>query len=209
MISVCSKYTANTTRRRLLLTLGGLMLAPATLAEPFRISPHARADRALREMQIHHVAELGLEVWIENQPPWETSLIAEPGRAMFVAQSPPAYHPPSVMTFSSWPDMVLPPDQVDAVLRSALTHAAQNFGLQPGQARSLEPLHAQYGELVGIEADFAGRENGQAIDVRLFVGRTPERFPVVLCAYTLRGKLEHLDEVIRRSWNNATYLSSP
>ena len=206
MVAPSADHIPDTARRRLLLALGGLMVAPGALAEALRISPHARADRALREMQIHHVAELGLEVWIENQPAWETSLIAEEGRAMFIAQSPPAYHPPSVMTFSSWPAMTLPADQVDAVLRSALAHAARNFGLQPGQARSLELTAAQYGGLSGLEAGFGGWEGGQGIDVRLFIGHAPERFPVALCAYTLRGKIEHLDEVIRRSWHNVAFI---
>jgi len=82
-------------RRHHLAALGALALcARGVLAEP---------KRALRQMQIHKVRELGLEIWVENQPPWDTTLSTHTGRPTFVAQSPDAYHPPTVMTYMSGP----------------------------------------------------------------------------------------------------------
>ncbi|MEF7615662.1 hypothetical protein V4F39_17235 [Aquincola sp. MAHUQ-54] len=86
--------------------------------------------RALREMQIHRVEALGLEIWVEN-----------------------------------------------------------------------------HGVLQGFGATFAGKAQGDAVDVRVFIGQSPGRLPVAMQAYTLRGKLDHLDEPIRRSWGKVKYLA--
>jgi hypothetical protein len=166
----------------------------------------AQPKRALREMQIHKVQELGLEIWVENQPPWDTTLSRKTGRPTFVAQSPDAYHPPTVMTYMSWPGANSPDSTLATMATTAIRAASQNFGLNLAQARALHPVQATYGVLRGYQAAFDGSGQGQALDVMMFVGQAPGKFPVVLNIYTLRGKMGSLVEHRRRAWTSLKYL---
>lgn len=187
-------------RRRVLQSLavwGAAACAPAVAQTP-----------ALREMQIHKVPELGLAIWVENQPPWETELSRERGWPIFVAQSPANYHPPAVMTCSSWPAERVASEHVATQARAAIQRAAQNFGLLLSVARTLPVRPARHGVLEGFESEFQGKAQGTAMDVRVFVGQQAGRFPVALSLYTLQGKMPNLNEVVRRSWGNVTYLAA-
>lgn len=191
---------------------GGLGLALAVLfpaalaAQPVAKSTTEAAPRALREMQIHKVAELGLEIWVENQPAWDAQLSMATGHATFVAQSPEGYHPPTVMTYASWPKEKVALETLPDVASSAIRRASQNFGLNIAQARSLSITEARYGALVGYESSFKGISEHVPMDVLVFVGQEPGKFLVVLSMYTLRGKMGNLDEQRRRAWDKLRYL---
>jgi hypothetical protein len=192
--------TNNPSRRQWLQTSACALLASAaqsTLAQPGH----------LREMQIHKVPELGLIIWVENQPPWEAELSHASGHPSFIVQSPDQYHPPTVMTYASWPHEHVPDVQLAQVANTAIQRASQNFGLNLGQARAVSRSAAQYGVLSGFEGQFVGRVQGVAMDVKVFVGQTSGRFPVALSLYTLKGKMGHLGEVLRRSWGQLAYLA--
>ena len=162
--------------------------------------------RALREMQIHKVSALGLEIWTENQPEWETTLSVASGHPSFVAQSPSTHHPPTVMSYASWPKEQVATERLQDMSLSAIRRASQNFGLTVGQSRSIQLRPAKYGVLQGFEGDFYGKADGVSMDVKVFVGQAPGRFPVVLSIYTLQGKMKHLQENIRRGWGKLAYL---
>ena len=162
------------------------------------------AAPALREMQVHKVPELGLEIWVENQPAWDTQLSTQTGHPTFVAQSPDNYHPPTVMTYASWPGAKA--GNMRDVAITAIRRASQNFGLNLGQSRGIQPVPAEYGVLRGYEATFGGSADGVPMDVTVFVGQAPGKFPVALSIYTLRGKMPSLDEQRRRSWTKLNYL---
>jgi hypothetical protein len=180
----------------------GAMLAASGIAAT---APAARTGAAaLREMQVYKLHELGLEVWVENQPPWTTTLSMQAGHPTFVAQSPDNYHPPAVMTFASWPQ-ARTADMRDVAL-TAIRRASRNFGLNLGQARGIQVLPASYGVLQGYEALFDGSADGTAMDVIIFVGQAPGKFPVALTIYTMRGKMDSLAEQRRRSWTKLAYL---
>lgn len=163
--------------------------------------------RALREMQVHKVPELGLEIWVENQPAWETELSNKTGHPTFVAQSPDFYHPPVVMTYASWPKEKVEPEFMRDMAVTAIRRASENFGLNAAQARGIQPYEVSYGDLRGYEGTFEGTAGGTAMDVRVFVGQAPGKFPVALSVYTLRGKLNNLNEALRRGWGKVKYLS--
>ncbi len=67
-------------------------------------------------------------------------------------------------------------------------------------------VYASYGVLQGYELRFSGIADGERVDVVVFLGQGPERFPVLLQAYTLAGKLDALADHIRRSWTSVRYL---
>ncbi|MDY7575711.1 hypothetical protein [Actimicrobium sp. CCI2.3] len=166
------------------------------------------AKPALREMQIHKVPALGLEIWVENQPAWDAKLVDVAGHPTFVAQSPSTYHPPTVMTYASWPKLLVTPNMLPDVAASAIRQASQHFGLDPGRGRMLTIKPASHGALQGFEADFAGKSEGVAMDVRIFVGQAPGQFPVALTVTTLPGKMAHLEECIRRGWGRLNYAGA-
>lgn len=171
-----------------------------------RMGRNLPPGQALREMQIFKVKAIGLEVWVENMPPWKVQTVQNNGRAVLAVSSPENYHPPAAMTFASWPEHRVRQEQVQSVALSTLRQAAQNFGLTAGQARALEPRPAQHGVLTGYEIEFVGKVQGTAMDVRLYFGLQPDRPPVVMTAYTLKDKMGHLKDVLRRSWGNVSYL---
>ena len=171
-----------------------------------RMGRNLPADKALREMQIHKVKAIGLEVWVENQPPWEVQTVQNNGQSVFAVSSPENYHPPSAMTFASWPEHKVSQTQLENVAHSALRNAARNFGLEPGQTRTMDINPKQHGELTGYETQFVGKVQGMAADVRIFFGLQIGRPPVVMTVYTLQGKMQHLEDVVRRSWDNVSYL---
>ncbi|QCB47232.1 hypothetical protein [Hydrogenophaga sp. PAMC20947] len=199
--------------RRALLCSGVAVLCGAgavsaqTPTKSPRIARYISGDRALREMQVHQIKEMGLEIWIENQPPWTTGVQKQNGRYLFTAQSPDRYHPPSAMTFSGWSNKAVSEGALPGVARSAIVHGAQNFGVSAGEARALAVFPASHGILQGSQARFSGQAQDLLMDVQIFVGQAPGKFPVALTVYTLKDKMVHLEEVIRRSWSNVQYLT--
>ncbi len=198
------------TRRDGLLAATAMLIAPLALAQPasrpHRIAKVLSAERALREMQIYEVKSMGLEIWVENQPAWEVGTQMHNGRPVFTARTPENYHPPAAMTVAAWQDKAVSDAQFPDVARSAIRHGAQNFGVSVGDARAVAVLPATHGALQGWEADFVGRAQSMAMDVRIFVGQASGRYPVVLTMYTMQGKMTHLNEVVRRAWGNLAYL---
>ena len=166
----------------------------------------AAAKPELRHMQIYRVNELGLEIWVENQPPWQTQLSNATGRPTFVAESPPSYHPPTIMTYASWPNEKVLAEGMHDMASVAIRRASQNFGVSAAGSLSIPIREARYGELRGYEGWFNGKADGVAMDVSVFVGQAPGKFPVVFNVYTVRGKLPSLTEQLRRAWTNVKYL---
>lgn len=182
------------------LSLALLFLAPV-IAGGFFPEPAFAEPRAPREMRIHRVGALGLEIWVENQPPWEAEVMQGRSLPVFVVQSPSNYYPPAVMTYVGMPSTSGGGQSLEAMSTRAIRRAAWNYGL--GARRlSIRPEAARYGALSGYEATFDGVANGEAVQVKVFVGQAPGRSPVAMQVYTLRGKLAHLSEPIRRAWNH-------
>lgn len=183
-----------------------LALSLLGLAVPMGAAQSASPSKALREMQIHKVSKLGLEIWVENQPEWEAALSNVTGHPTFVAQSPANYHPPTVMTYASWPDERVSPEMLKNVATTAIRRASHNFGVNQADSLAIVPTTATYGVLQGFEATFTGVAQDAPIDVIVFVGHQPGRFPVALSIYTLSRKLDNLTEQRRRAWTNLKYL---
>ena len=196
------------TRRSVLFGAAALALARGSSGAPQPAGATAAGtrDRLQREMQIHRVRELGLEIWIENQPPWDFQRVDVNGRPQWAASSPDNYHPPSALVFASWPDVPSMETFVETTAGHAIRRASRNFGLNPQDSRAIKVTPARHGVLEGFESDFVGKVEQVVMDVRVFVGRQPGKFPVALTAYTLQGKLGLLSEVMRRSFTHVKYL---
>ncbi|HET9646083.1 MAG TPA: hypothetical protein VFP68_22635 [Burkholderiaceae bacterium] len=181
---------------------------PAAIAAPAAVAEAEAESRAKREMRVHRVPELGLEIRVENEPPWDAQLMKGVSRPIFVAQSPADYYPPAVFTYLSLQESPVPPDSLPTVAATAIRRAAENYRVPGSQRMSLSPQPARYGVLEGHEASFEGWANGEAVEVKVFVGHTPGRFPVAMQAYTLSQKLAHLKEPMRRAWTAVRYLAA-
>lgn len=159
-------------------------------------------SRTGRPMIIHRVPELNLEIWTEQDPQWETHLHETAVAATFVAESPALSYPPAHMSWTTLPQMAFQQSDMEAATRGVLYQMALNYGVKP-------PTHLrarQYGDLTGYEATFAAQSEDLPIDVHLFCGHQEGKPTVVMQVVTLRDKLPHLSEQIRRSWTHLRYL---
>jgi hypothetical protein len=175
----------------------------AVIAMLLTLSAEA-APRTGRPMIIHRLPELGLEIWTEQDPEWETHLSQRAGAPTFVAETPALTYPPGHMSWTTLPHLRFDPQDLEAGAQGALHQVAANH-----QIRSPRRLHIttkRYGNLVGYETVFEARSQNTPVEVRAFCGHHPGKHPVLMQATTLKHKSAHLAEHIRRSWSNVKYL---
>lgn len=162
------------------------------------------AERTGRPMIIHRLPALGLEIWTEQDPEWETHLSKRSGVATFVAETPALTYPPAHMSWTTLPQLRFAADDLEDGARGALHQIAANHHVREPTQISIKSR--RYGELIGYEAVFEARSQNIPIEVRAFCGHQPGRQPVLMQLTTLKNKAAHLAEHIRRSWNNTRYL---
>lgn len=181
-------------RRRFLLTLSFCTLCTLAVV----------AQSALkRPMQVHRVDELALEIWTEAQPEWDARVEWQNGQPIFVAETPALTYPPAGMSWVSLSRLRFDKHALEEIARGAIHQAARNYKVRTDV---IALKAARYGDLIGYEAEFSADPHGTPVDVRVFCGLKPGRPAVVMQAFTLRGKLAHVSEQIRRSWTNLRYL---
>ena len=160
-------------------------------------------ERLKRPMSIHKVDELALEIWTEAEPEWDSRLEWKNGQATFIAETPALTYPPAGMTWVSRAGFDFSEQELKDGARGAVLQVARNYGA-PVDTIELKATH--YGDLSGYEATFSANARATPVDVRVFCGQQPGKAAVVMQAYTLKGKLDHISEQIRRSWTNVRYL---
>jgi len=165
------------------------------------------ADRAKRPMHINKVKEIGLEIWTEYNPEWITELVKFKGRSIFTAQTPSKTYPPTAMSWSSYPRMRIDKNELEQVALTTFKTAGANYKVSQKQLKSIEPVNVVYGDLTGYETILSGKAHGDPVDIKIFVGQKEGKGPVTMQVYTLKGKLGHISEHIRRSWTNIKYLN--
>ena len=166
----------------------------------------AYGERAKRPMKIHQHSDLGLEIWTEYAPRWITEKHMRGKKPVFVTQTSPNVYPPAAMTVVSFPGMSVAPEEFKEVAVTAIKTGAQNYKVPEAVISELNLTSATYGDLGGFETQFQGIALGEEVDVKIFVGQKTGKFPVMVQIYTLKDKLPHIKEQIRRSWNNISYL---
>jgi len=162
------------------------------------------AERTGRPMIIHRLPELGLEIWTEQDPEWETHQSNHSGAATFVAETPALTYPPAHMSWTTLPQLRFDARDLETSARGALHQVAANHRIKSPQKISI--TQRQYGDLIGYETVFAARSQNVPIEVRAFCGHRPGKQPVLMQLTTLKNKSAHLAEHIRRSWSNVRYL---
>jgi hypothetical protein len=161
-------------------------------------------QRAGRPMIVHRLPTLGLEIWTEQDPEWETRLSERSGAASFVAETPALTYPPAHMSWTTLPQLRFDASDFEAGARGALHQVAANHHVR---APTQIPItRQQYGELTGYETVFEASSENIPIEVRAFCGHRAGKQPVLMQVTTLKNKSAHLAEHIRRSWRNVRYL---
>lgn len=162
------------------------------------------APRSGRPMIIHRLPALGLEIWTEQDPEWETHLNQRSGAATFVAETPALTYPPAHMSWTTLSRLRFDPQDLEAGAQGALHQVAANH--QVRSPTRIPITRRQYGDLIGYEAVFEARSQSLPIEVRAFCGHRPGKPPVLMQLTTLKHKSAHLAEHVRRSWSNVRYL---
>lgn len=165
------------------------------------------AAPAGRQMIVHRVTELGLEIWTEVEPKWETRLEKKTaGMApTFMAETPENTYPSTGMIWAA-PGDTFSEQEFPVAAKGAVYQAALNYGLSEADAKTLPLKNASYGDLVGYESEFSATAEGTPVDVKVFFGHKPGKSAVAMQVFTLKGKLSHISENIRRSWTHIRYL---
>jgi hypothetical protein len=158
--------------------------------------------RAGRPMIIHRLPELNLEIWTEQDPEWETHLHETNAAATFVAEAPALSYPPAHMSWTTLPQLTFQQADMETATRGVLHQMAINYGVKPPKLIK----QRQYGDLTGYEATFQAESDNLPIDVQVFCGHREGKPAVVMQVVTLKDKLPHLSEHIRRSWTHLHYL---
>jgi hypothetical protein len=166
----------------------------------------ASAEQSKRPMNVHKLEELGIEIWTEFDPLWITELKYRGSKPIFTAQTPPKVYPPTAMSVVTFPGMALASDELKQVATTAIKSGVKNYRVSDQDIEKIIPVKSSYGNLLGYEYDFRGFADGNEVDVKVFVGHKPGKGPIVMQIYTLKDKLPHIREQIRRSWNNISYL---
>lgn len=167
------------------------------------LSVHS-AQRMGRPMIIHRLPALGLEIWTEQDPEWETHLSNRSGAATFTAETPALTYPPAHMSWTTLPQLTFDPQDFKAGAEGALHQVAANHHVR---APTQIPITRQrYGDLTGYQTVFEAHSQNIPVEVRVFCGHQPGKHPVLMQVTTLKNKSAHIAEHIRRSWNNVRYL---
>lgn len=172
----------------------------------FVVSVSAVAERHKRPMTIHKVEEVGLEIWTEYEPRWETGVMYQGKIPVFIAHTPYLTYPSAGMSWVNHKEMVLTNGEFVEVAKTALVTAAKNYKVEQHLLGSLKINPQSYGQLIGYEADFVGLMEDKEVDVKVFIGRFDNKGPVTIQVYTSVGKMAHLKEQVRRSWTHTRYL---
>lgn len=173
------------------------------LACLFAMTSSSANPRAGRPMVIHRLPELNLEIWTEQDPEWETQLSENGAAKTFVAETPALAYPPAHMSWTTLPQLRFKEHEIEAAARGVFQQVAINYRTKP----PTQIKQQTYGDLTGYEATFRAEPDKIPMDVRVFCGHREGKPAIVMQVVTLRDKLPHLSEHVRRSWTHLRYLN--
>ncbi|HEY5760801.1 MAG TPA: hypothetical protein VIU34_33470 [Steroidobacter sp.] len=158
--------------------------------------------RAGRPMIIHRLAEMNLEIWTEHDPEWETRMNRSTHALTFTAETPALTYPPTHMSWTISRKLKFEPHELKDAARGVMYQMALRYDTLPPK----QITEAQYGDLQGYEATFQAEPQKIPIEVKVFCGHREGKPMVVMQVVTLKGKLTHIAEHVRRSWTHLRYL---
>jgi len=162
---------------------------------------------AERIMSVHEFDQLGLVIWIEKDPEYLFEIVPGKRKPILRINTPANVYPPISMSIVSFKNMSVLPHEFDSVFNSLLETALKQHGLNPKHITNIIKQEKVYGDLTGTEVEFQTNIHGELADAKIFLGQGYGNGPILLQAYTLAGKMSHIDGQLRRSWGNLKYLN--
>jgi len=166
----------------------------------------AKADTLGRTMSVHEFEELGLAIWLETDPKSIYEIVRSERKPVLRINTPVNVYPPISMSVVSFRNMPVLTSELEILFDAFLETALKQHGLNPDNIGNITKREAQYGELRGTEVEFQANIHGDISDAKVFLGQGRGNGPVLLQAYTLGGKISHIEGHLRRSWGNIRYL---
>jgi hypothetical protein len=185
---------------RTLVVAACLLLAVSASAE----QPTKREKRPL---YVNDVPELGLRILTEVNPKWSVKLeLNSRGQYLVRAATPARTYPAGEMVWLALPELTPAAEGLQSAAYRAILGHVDRYATVSRRPTMKDLAGATYDDLTGYEYVFSGSSDGVAADVRIFVGNKPGKPLVLMQATTRHGKIAHLNEQIRRSWTNVSYL---
>ena len=163
-------------------------------------------DRAERPMKVNRSTDMGLEIWTEQSPEWMVVTREIEGKPVLLAHTPANVYPPASMSVTSFAELHSQAANFATSAEVALKIGLTQYGVPNHIQNQLTRERKRYGELAGIEVNFRAEVHGSPADVKVFIGKKGNKGQVLLQLYTIPGGMPHLQEHVRRSWNNIKYL---
>lgn len=167
-------------------------------------------------MWIERSKVVGLDVGIEEVPPWEVRVDTLARFPILEVTTPPNYYPPAQIQYYHVPDSRFDPNPVKAMSFAEALFSQLAARLSPGNSTDAAHFRpASHGELNGYTTVIPGGPNTH--DLRLFVMQGEPQDPaekaagypghglIVVIAITQSGKIGALNEVLRRSLTGTNY----
>jgi hypothetical protein len=157
-----------------------------------------------RELQFIQLDEF--EIGIDNDPKWIWTTRHHDDITEFSAATPKYYYPPALLNVQYFKNVQVPKDELFATAKVTIQQAQQNFNGSKPLITNLRKV--SYGELQGYEAVFEAKVDGVLHDIKLLVATNNDGNMLTLLAYTLPGKLPHVQPALKRAWDHIHFRKS-
>jgi hypothetical protein len=204
---ILRRHNAENSRRTVLLIFAVMGLgiwiptsnARAQGSAKFR--PSMQAEVSLVEVQV-----VGLRIPREQTPqPWQTEIVPPtnpPDTHRFILHAPETMVAPLAIVVQSFKNEAVSQSDIGEFASGLIHSLAPRMGARSRPA--VGPV--RYGLLEGAKSLFGTSQAGTALDVLMFVGQAPGKWPVLLQAQMAAGTFSSLAPAIDRCWTGIEYL---
>jgi len=164
------------------------------------------SELAPRKMLFYENQELNIRFRHYEDPDWDWSIDRSRRYKTLIIESPDKFYPVTLFEITPFGDSNVKQEALQAVAKSAMQRARSVYRLAPEV--SDEQMEAKtWGTLSGYQISFDANVQKEDMSVLYFVGTDVDGRIVSMTATTQKGKLGHIKEHIRRTFNWIQYLS--
>lgn len=168
-------------------------------------SVHGSADK-LQPRSMDQYQKIGIRFEVYSQPLWEPTVDSSNRYSSVIINSPENHFPIVQYNITPFPDMRVNNREIHAVALSAMKTAKTRFGRKPiiVEERFVKKTR---GIFSGYETTFDAHIEGIDISVLYFVGKHDiDNRLISMSAQTQKGRLPHIREHVRRTFDWVDYL---
>lgn len=166
-----------------------------------KFRPSMQAEVSMVEVQV-----VGLRIPRELTPqPWQTKIVppTDPRDThRFILHAPETMVTPLAIVVQSFKNEAVSQSDIGEFGSGLIHSLAPRMGARSRPAVGL----ARFGLLEGAKSLFGTSQAGTALDVLMFVGQAPGKWPVLLQAQMAAGTFSSLAPAIDRCWTGIEYL---